>query len=65
MAPPLGKIRKVQSYILSSQGFILYLECGHKRIHELVPDTRLARCLECAAAQGTPVEKIREASRAE
>ena len=62
MAPLLGKIRKVQSYIPSSQGFILYLECGHKRIHELVPDTRLVRCLECAAAQGTPVEQIREAS---
>lgn len=47
----LGKVRKVHSYILSSQGFVLYLECGHKRIHELVPDTMLARCLECAAKE--------------
>lgn len=54
----LGRLRKVSSWIPSSQGFVLYLDCGHRRIADLVPDTRLARCLECAAAAGVPVGQL-------
>jgi len=58
MPPAHGRIRKVESFIPSSQGFVLYLDCGHRRIAELVPSTRLARCLECAAAAGASVEDL-------
>jgi len=47
---PFGPLRRVNSHVRCSEGFVLYLDCGHNVVRDLVPGTSLARCSSCAPA---------------